>query len=272
MSAILIGDYDWGILKPNEIDSEKARDFFLAVLEKEQTLTFGYEKIVSQQPGLVRTLTKYCNESFLKHHKLDFRMEALINIAVNAAKHQKEQSGADVLIAGVLGPIRNNGGDLQDFELERIFSEPVIYQLDRGVESLLIEGFSDFHQWEVALKTVRKVNSVPVPIAAFLKIKAPFDLNLLQDALHLYDQLEIELLGFEIEIRELGDLIEVKKLKCSGFGLMLHSENHAELSVAELDLVSKQILEFGPTLLLGGAGLSSIDWQKIKDRLKKRKE
>ncbi|MDH5560571.1 MAG: homocysteine S-methyltransferase family protein [Deltaproteobacteria bacterium] len=263
MNEILLGDYDWF----EEITRDIKKPLAWVVIENEAALALAYEKALSVGPGLLRTPTLTFNSLSLSKIKLNYRLEAAISIAISTGKHLKAKYQADCLLAGVLGPLPKDVGGMREYEMQKIFGESAVYIIDQGVDTLLLEGFDLIGEWEVALKTVVRINSVPIPIAAFFRMAKPFDPTLLKRLLRLSESLEIELLGFEIEIKDLWEFEGFIKETRFPYGIKLVDSSNSEIDQKALSGCLRIIERLQPSLLTGGKGIKREKWLEIKKTL-----
>jgi methionine synthase / methylenetetrahydrofolate reductase(NADPH) len=110
---------------------------------------------------LIETNTFGANRRKLAGHYLEDEFERINSSAVRLAREAREVSGADVYIAGSIGPI----GDLERFdsaEQSQHFSEQAQILEGRGVDLLMLETFFDLEELVAAIEAVRGVSSLPV--------------------------------------------------------------------------------------------------------------
>ncbi len=110
---------------------------------------------------LIETNTFGANRRKLAAHFLEDEFEQINSSAVRLAREAREVSGADVFIAGSIGP----SGDVERFdpgEQANAFSEQAQVLEGRGVDLLMLETFFDLEELVVAIEAVRSVSSLPV--------------------------------------------------------------------------------------------------------------
>ena len=110
---------------------------------------------------LIETNTFGANRRKLAEHYLEDEFERINSSAVRLAREAREVSGADVYIAGSIGPI----GDVERFdpaEQSQRFSEQAQILEGRGVDLLMLETFFDLDELVAAIDAVRSVSSLPV--------------------------------------------------------------------------------------------------------------
>ena len=110
---------------------------------------------------LIETNTFGANRRKLAAHYLEDEFERINSSAVRLAREAREVSGADVFIAGSIGPI----GDVERFhpaEQSQLFSEQAQILEGRGVDLLMLETFFDLDELVAAIEAVRSVSSLPI--------------------------------------------------------------------------------------------------------------
>ena len=110
---------------------------------------------------LIETNTFGANRRKLATHFLEDEFERINSTAVRLAREAREVSGADVFIAGSIGPL----GELERFdaaEQSRAFADQAEILEGRGVDLLLLETFFDLDELVAAVEAVRSVSSLPL--------------------------------------------------------------------------------------------------------------
>ena len=109
---------------------------------------------------LIETNTFGANRRKLAARFLEDEVERINSEAVKIAREARQVSGAQVLIAGAIGPL----GDVGDAEDERraLFAEQAELLEARGVDLFFVETFYDLDELETAVEAVRAVSSLPV--------------------------------------------------------------------------------------------------------------
>jgi methionine synthase I (cobalamin-dependent)/5,10-methylenetetrahydrofolate reductase len=109
---------------------------------------------------LIETNTFGANRRKLAARFLEDEVERVNSEAVKIAREARQVSGAQVLIAGAIGPL----GDVGDAEDERraLFAEQAQLLEARGVDLFFVETFYDLDELETAVAAVRGVSSLPV--------------------------------------------------------------------------------------------------------------
>ena len=110
---------------------------------------------------LIETNTFGANRRKLATHFLEDEFERINSTAVRLAREAREVSGADVFIAGSIGPL----GELERFdaaEQSRAFADQAEILEGRGVDLLMLETFFDLDELVAAVEAVRSVSSLPL--------------------------------------------------------------------------------------------------------------
>ena len=109
---------------------------------------------------LIETNTFGANRRKLASRFLEDEVERINSEAVKIAREARQVSGAQVLIAGAIGPL----GDVRDAEDARreLFAEQAQLLEARGVDLFFVETFYDLDELETAVAAVRGVSSLPV--------------------------------------------------------------------------------------------------------------
>ena len=110
---------------------------------------------------LIETNTFGANRRKLAGHFLEDEFERINSTAVRLAREAREVSGADVFIAGSIGP----AGEVERFhpaEHSELFGEQAQILEGRGVDLLMLETFFDLDELVAAIESVRAVSSLPI--------------------------------------------------------------------------------------------------------------
>jgi len=109
---------------------------------------------------LIETNTFGANRRKLAARFLEDEVERINSEAVKIAREARQVSGAQVLIAGAIGPL-GDVGDAEDARHE-LFAEQARLLEARGVDLFFVETFYDLDELETAVEAVRGVSSLPV--------------------------------------------------------------------------------------------------------------
>ncbi len=110
---------------------------------------------------LIETNTFGANRPKLAAHFLEEDFERINSTAVRLAREAREVSGADVYIAGSIGPL----GEVERFdpgEQSKSFVDQAQILEGRGVDLLMLETFFDLDELVAAIEAVRSVSALPV--------------------------------------------------------------------------------------------------------------
>ncbi len=110
---------------------------------------------------LIETNTFGANRRKLAGYFLEEELELINSTAVRLAREAREVSGADVFIAGSIGP----AGEVERFDAadqSQLFSEQAEILEGRGVDLLMLETFFDLEELVAAIASVRTVSSLPI--------------------------------------------------------------------------------------------------------------
>jgi homocysteine S-methyltransferase len=108
---------------------------------------------------LIETNTFGANRAKLAAHYLDDDVAKINSEAVKLAREAREVSGADVLIAGSIGPL-GEGAIVVD--RAAVYAEQAEALHARGVDLFMVETFYDLDDLTTAIEAVRSVSSLPV--------------------------------------------------------------------------------------------------------------
>jgi methionine synthase I (cobalamin-dependent)/5,10-methylenetetrahydrofolate reductase len=110
---------------------------------------------------LIETNTFGANRRKLAGHFLEDELERINSTAVRLAREAREVCGADVFIAGSIGPV----GEVERFdptEHAQIVTEQAEVLEGRGVDLVMLETFYDLDELVAAIEAVRGVSSLPI--------------------------------------------------------------------------------------------------------------
>jgi hypothetical protein len=110
---------------------------------------------------LIETNTFGANRRKLSAHFLEDEFERINSTGVRLAREAREVSGADVFIAGSIGP----SGEVERFdasERSEAFSQQAQVLEGRGVDLFMLETFFDLDELVGAIEAVRSVSSLPI--------------------------------------------------------------------------------------------------------------
>ena len=106
---------------------------------------------------IVETNTFGANRRKLSEHYLEDDLRAINEAAVKLARDAREVSGADVFVAGSIGPL---GGPVKD--RDSVFAEQAELLEGRGVDLFMVETFYELDELVAAISAVRAGSSLPI--------------------------------------------------------------------------------------------------------------
>ena len=110
---------------------------------------------------LIETNTFGANRRKLAAYFLEDELERINSTAVRLAREARDVSGADVYIAGAIGPL----GEVERFdggEQSQLFAEQAQVLEGRGVDLFMLETFFDLDELVAAIESVRSVSALPI--------------------------------------------------------------------------------------------------------------
>ncbi len=108
---------------------------------------------------LIETNSFGANRRKLAQHFLEEDLEQINSTAVKLARDAREVAGADVFIAGSIGPI---GESLASRVRRGVFAEQAGVLEGRGADLFMVETFYDLEELVDAIEAVRSVSSLPI--------------------------------------------------------------------------------------------------------------
>jgi methionine synthase I (cobalamin-dependent)/5,10-methylenetetrahydrofolate reductase len=151
----LVGDGGMGTLVSSAVARLRCpEEANLRAPESVLSLHLGFIRAGAE---IIETNTFGANRRRLSEHYLEDDVVAINEAAVKIARDAREVSGADVFIAGSIGPL---GGPAKD--REALFSEQAGLLEGRGVDLFMVETFYDLDELLAAIEAVRSVSALPV--------------------------------------------------------------------------------------------------------------
>jgi homocysteine S-methyltransferase len=111
---------------------------------------------------LIEANTFGANRRKLCGHHLEDDLAEIVERGVKLAREAREVSGAEVLIAGSIGPLGDVEGGTGGEDAFDLFVEQARLLAGRGVDLFMVETFFDLDELETALAAVRSASSLPV--------------------------------------------------------------------------------------------------------------
>jgi methionine synthase I (cobalamin-dependent)/5,10-methylenetetrahydrofolate reductase len=111
---------------------------------------------------LIETNTFGANRRKLSAQYLDDRLQEILERGVKLAREAREVSGADVFIAGSVGPLGDLEGSRDAEDGYEVFCEQARHLESRGVDLFIVETFFELEELETAIRAVRSVSTLPI--------------------------------------------------------------------------------------------------------------
>src|SRR5947207_13705672 len=109
---------------------------------------------------LIETNTFGANRPKLAASFLEDEFERINSAGVRLAREAREMTGADVFIAGSIGPLGDV--ELRPETRGELFAEQASILEGRGADLFMVETFYDIDELETAIEAVRSVSSLPI--------------------------------------------------------------------------------------------------------------
>jgi methionine synthase I (cobalamin-dependent) len=109
---------------------------------------------------LIETNTFGANRPKLATHFLEDEFERINSAAVKLAREAREVTGADVFVAGSIGPLGDTA--LRRERRADLFAEQAAVLEGRGADLFMVETFYDLDELVTAVEAVRAVSGLPV--------------------------------------------------------------------------------------------------------------
>ena len=109
---------------------------------------------------LIETNTFGANRPKLAASFLEDEFERINSAGVRLAREAREMTGADVFIAGSIGPLGDV--ELRPESRAELFAEQASILEGRGADVFMVETFYDLDELEEAIAAVRSVSSLPI--------------------------------------------------------------------------------------------------------------
>ena len=199
----LLGDTDiFGLY--TELTSKKFS--YQKILAETDILTNLYYHQIRDGSQAIRIPTRYCttNHSIFKKKEQPVSLESLINLLVSTAKKAIQKTEADILLMGVIGNLFDNKKKNAWQYFNKNLAEKTIYLVDFGVDAIVIEGIDN---WEIFQKSLFVIQEqCDQPLCPFFPLKKLKNKDL-KEYQKIYDSLELELLGLELQPQDLKNMV-----------------------------------------------------------------
>ncbi len=151
----LVGDGGMGTLVSSAVARLRCpEEANLRAPESVLSLHLGF---IRAGADIIETNTFGANRRKLAEHYLEDEVAAINETAVKLARDAREVSGANVFIAGSIGPL---GGPIKD--RDAVFAEQAQLLEGRGVDLFMVETFYELGELVAAIDAVRSVSSLPI--------------------------------------------------------------------------------------------------------------
>jgi methionine synthase / methylenetetrahydrofolate reductase(NADPH) len=151
----LVGDGGMGTLVSSAVARLRCpEEANLRAPESVLSLHLGF---IRAGADIIETNTFGANRRKLAENYLEDELAAINEAAVKLARDAREVSGANVFIAGALGPL---GGPVKD--RSAVFAEQAQLLEGRGVDLFMVETFYELDELLAAIEAVRGVSSLPI--------------------------------------------------------------------------------------------------------------
>jgi methionine synthase / methylenetetrahydrofolate reductase(NADPH) len=111
---------------------------------------------------LIEANTFGANRRKLSALLLDDRLEDIVETGVKLAREARDVSGADVLVAGSIGPLGDLEGSHGAENAYDVFFEQARLLEGRGVDLFMVETFFDLEELETAIQAVTDASALPI--------------------------------------------------------------------------------------------------------------
>ena len=111
---------------------------------------------------LIETNTFGANRRKLSALLLEHRLDEIVERGVKLAREAREIAGAEVFVAGSIGPLGDLEGTHGAEDAYAVFLEQATLLEGRGVDLFMVETFFDLEELEAAVAAVRSVSSLPI--------------------------------------------------------------------------------------------------------------
>jgi methionine synthase I (cobalamin-dependent)/5,10-methylenetetrahydrofolate reductase len=111
---------------------------------------------------LIEANTFGANRRKLSAQLLDDRLEDIVETGVKLAREARDVSGAQVLVAGSIGPLGDLEGSHGAENAYDVFFEQARLLEGRGVDLFMVETFFDLEELETAIQAVTDASALPI--------------------------------------------------------------------------------------------------------------
>jgi methionine synthase / methylenetetrahydrofolate reductase (NADH) len=133
-----------------------------ANLKAPETVIRVHHAFIRAGAELIETNTFGANRRKLSARLLDENLTEIVERGVKLAREAREIAGADVLIAGSIGPLGDLEGTHGGEHAYDVFLEQARLLEGRGVDLFMVETFFDLEELESAIAAVQDASSLPI--------------------------------------------------------------------------------------------------------------
>src|SRR5918996_3481715 len=151
----LVGDGGMGVLVSSAVARLRCPEE--ANIRAPESVLSLHLNFIRAGAEIIETNTLGPTRRKLAEYYLEDELTAINESAVKLARDAREVSGAEVFIAGSIGPL---GGPAKD--RDAIFVEQAVILEGRGVDLFMIETFYDLDELLTAIGAVRAISSLPI--------------------------------------------------------------------------------------------------------------
>jgi homocysteine S-methyltransferase len=134
-------------------------------LQERRSVQRVHEEYIAAGARVIQTNTYGANRHRLVRHRLDEQAYKIAQQGVRAAVGARETAGADLWIAGAIGPTGRAlapWGDLRQEDASASFREVVEAMLASGVDLFVCESFADLDELCAAVAAIRGLCALPI--------------------------------------------------------------------------------------------------------------
>lgn len=229
---------------------------YQTLLQDNDILTNLYYHLIRDGASAMRIPSIHCHKIALQQENLADKAEQLINLFVSSAKNALKKTRADILNLGVVSYANIERTKNAWQEMEKNIAEKIILLSDFGVDAIFIEAVNHWEQMKKILLIIQEQCSQP--LAPFFALKN-FQNNQLQEYQELYQNMQLEMLGLEIEPLDMlfpNKEILAALIQKTHTGFLLKNFQ----SSAEKKLAINFFQKNRPTAIFGGVGVSRKWW------------
>jgi methionine synthase / methylenetetrahydrofolate reductase(NADPH) len=158
--AVVVGDGGTGALLTAAVPRLRCPEE--ANLKAPEAVVKVHLGFIRAGADLIEANTFGANRRKLSAELLDESLEQIVETGVKLAREAREVSGAQVLIAGSIGPLGDLEGSHGAEKAYDVFHEQAALLAGRGVDLFMVETFFDLEELETAIQAVKDASSLPI--------------------------------------------------------------------------------------------------------------